>query len=352
MSRTIVVKTPLNTYDISIESNWLDLDSIIGGRKCLIVTDETVYTHYESLLSSRDCVILPSGEETKSFKYYLRLIDALQERRFNRSSLLIAFGGGVIGDLTGFVASTYMRGISLVQIPTTLLSMVDSSVGGKVAINHPNAKNLIGSFYQPEAVYVDLAFLKTLEPKVLSDGMAEVIKYGLGFDSKLFSILEKLSLETLLLPENEQTLTDIVARCCELKAQIVGEDERDTAERQLLNLGHTVGHAIEQHYLYKRYTHGAAVAIGMNVKSQLAKYQGRLTEEEYRRIDNLLLQFELPHNIEVTEDWPEILKAVHLDKKSTLDAINWVQVDSVGHCSLKEITFEELIKSVMEIVTL
>lgn len=352
MSKKIVVKTTGSEYDIIIDANWIDSDmlkSVITNRKHLIVTDSNVHSEYGKLLEEFDHMVLPAGEGTKSFDNYKKLIDALQDRHFNRSSVIIAFGGGVIGDLTGFVASTYMRGINMIQIPTTLLAMVDSSVGGKVAINHQNAKNLIGSFYQPESVLVDLSFLNTLKPQILSDGMAEVIKYGLGFDENLFSKLEELSLDSLLDSSNRDKLTEIIARCCEIKAALVEADERDTGERQLLNLGHTIGHAIEQYYKYKAYTHGQAVSIGMAIKSHIAKNEGRLSDEDILRIQRLIRNFNLPENIEEIHLMKEILNATRLDKKGTTKGLKWVRINKIGECQLEVVDFETLIAKVLKL---
>lgn len=349
MARSVRVITPQLEYDITIDANWIDVDKIneiIGGRKYLIVTDETVYSHYGSLLKQLECVVLPVGESTKSLKYFEKLIDMLQDKQFNRSSLLIAFGGGVIGDLTGYVAASYMRGIHFVQMPTTLLSMVDSSVGGKVAINHPSAKNLIGAFYQPEAVYIDTAFLNTLTLKTLSDGMAEVIKYGLGFDRDLFNTLEGLDLNRLLMKENQETLLDIVKICCQIKARVVGEDERDTSVRQLLNLGHTLGHAIEQYYQFKKYTHGQAIAIGMVIKSQIAFYEGRLDQKSLERVEQLFKQYQLPLELDEPEVFKRILEAIHLDKKSTGTQIKWIRVDAIGSCQIEGLQYNDIIEKV------
>ncbi|GAU78163.1 3-dehydroquinate synthase [Fusibacter sp. 3D3] len=349
MARSITVTTPQSEYDIIIDAGWIDaqkINEIIQNRKYLIVTDENVYSHYGDLLKSFECLVLPVGEGTKSLKYFEKVIDLLQDKQFNRSSVLIAFGGGVIGDLTGYVAASYMRGIHFVQIPTTLLAMVDSSVGGKVAINHTSAKNLIGAFYQPEAVYMDVNFLKTLTQKVLSDGMAEVIKYGLGFDPKLFSKLEALNLDKLSSPEHQEAVLDIVETCCRIKAQIVHEDERDVAVRQLLNLGHTIGHAIEQFYQYKKYTHGQAIAIGMVVKSRIAFFEKRIDQQAIERIEKLFEQYHLPLELEEPKMFSTLLEAIHLDKKSTGAHIKWICVDAIGKCRIEGVQFEEIAQKI------
>ena len=352
MAKSITVTTPQSEYDITIDAGWIDTDKlnkIIQNRKYLIVTDETVYSHYRELLEPFECVVLPVGEGTKSLKYFEKVIDMLQDKQFNRSSVLIAFGGGVIGDLTGYVASSYMRGVHFIQIPTTLLAMVDSSVGGKVAINHTSAKNLIGAFYQPEAVYIDIHFLKTLTKKILSDGMAEVIKYGLGFDPKLFSKLEALDLEKLSSAEHQEAVLEIVETCCKIKARIVHEDERDVAVRQLLNLGHTIGHAIEQFYQYKKYTHGQAIAIGMVVKSKIAFSEGRIDQQACERIKKLFEQYHLPLELEDPKMFSTILEAIHLDKKSTGSEIKWICVDDIGKCRIEGVQYEEIVQKIKNI---
>lgn len=271
-----------------------------ANDKTLIVTNETLAPLYldkitRSLVANGivvDSVILPDGEQFKTLGTLDRVYTALLEKPYGRDATLIALGGGVIGDLTGFAAATYQRGIRFIQIPTTLLSQVDSSVGGKTAVNHPLGKNMIGAFYQPASVIVDIDCLRSLPARELSSGLAEVIKYGIILDREFFIWLEE-NIEDLL-ALNPQALEYCIRRCCELKAMVVAADEHEHGMRALLNLGHTYGHAIETEMGYGNWLHGEAVAAGMMMAAQAAFRLQLVNENDLQRIKHLLLKANLP----------------------------------------------------------
>lgn len=294
--------------------------AVIRGNKLLLLTDETVAALYEqttraSLEGAGFLVFtyrIPAGESSKSIDNYLKIISFLAEHGFTRSDALVALGGGVVGDLGGFCAASYLRGIGFVQIPTTLLACVDSSVGGKTAVNLPQGKNLLGSFYQPWLVLCDPLTLNTLPPAVYADGMAEVIKYGMLSDADLFTQLEKRTL----------TNGEIIARCVTIKRDIVQQDERDSGVRGLLNFGHTVGHAVEKcsHFSV---SHGSGVAIGMAIVTR-AVADTTLA----RRLEALLIATGLPTRCSFTPE--ELYEASLSDKKRVTDGIQAVTVSQLG----------------------
>jgi len=258
-------------------------------------------------------IAVPVGERQKSLRRAAALWDELLQRGADRRSIIVAFGGGVIGDLAGFVAATYMRGLPYVQVPTTLLAQVDSSVGGKVAINHPRAKNLIGAFHQPLAVIADVSVLATLRPRDYREGLAEVVKTAMIADTELFRWLEEQQRE--LMARDPDALAHVVRRCCEIKAQVVAEDERESGKRATLNLGHTVGHALEALSGYGRLRHGEAVAIGMVAAARIARRLGRATEATEERLVRLLGALGLPTRIPGAPA-AAILAAARADKKA------------------------------------
>ena len=275
---------------------------------------------------------IPAGEESKNAEQYISVLNFLAENTLTRADLLIALGGGVVGDLTGFVAATYLRGISYVQIPTSLLAMVDSSVGGKTAIDLPSGKNLVGAFYQPELVICDLSILNTLPEQVFIDGCAEVIKYGILFDSDLFSHLQEYGLKF----DREY----VISRCISLKAEVVCADEFDKGLRQQLNLGHTIGHSIEKNSNFA-VTHGKAVAIGMAVIAK-AGIAAMLTDADvYKNITNLLQKFQLPAKTSLNA--MQIASAALSDKKRSGSTIQLVLPRTIGECFLHPIPVTDLI---------
>ncbi|KTR89140.1 3-dehydroquinate synthase [Pantoea dispersa] len=273
-----------------------------AGDNAMLVTNQTLAPIYleklATLLSNAgvkvDQVILPDGEQYKTLAVMDEVFTALLQKPHGRDTTLIALGGGVIGDLTGFAAASYQRGVRFIQAPTTLLSQVDSSVGGKTAVNHPLGKNMIGAFYQPASVVVDTDCLTTLPPRELASGLAEVIKYGIILDGEFFQWLEQ-NLDALLALDNT-AMAYCIRRCCELKADVVAADERETGLRALLNLGHTFGHAIEAHMGYGNWLHGEAVAAGMVMAARTAERLGQFSAADTDRIIALLQRAGLPVN--------------------------------------------------------
>ncbi len=278
-------------------------------------------------------VELPEGESTKSLEWAARVYDPLFQHRLDRKSALIALGGGVIGDLTGFVAATYMRGISFVQIPTTTLAQVDASVGGKTAVNHPRGKNLIGVFHQPGFVLIDVATLDTLPIRDFKAGLVEIIKHGVIMDEPLFTQIE--SSVDRILQRDPEILVELIAQSCRDKAYIVEQDEREAGVRALLNYGHTFGHALENLTDYDTYRHGEAVAVGMVCASQLAVQRGLMTVDDKRRQQILLEQFGLPTHFPDLDD-DEILQAMYLDKKTQHGQLRFIVAERIGKATILE----------------
>ncbi|AHF72978.1 3-dehydroquinate synthase [Candidatus Sodalis pierantonius str. SOPE] len=270
------------------------------GDNAMLVTNDRLAPLYLDSLSGRlrqagvkvDRVVLPDGEQNKSLTVLDQVFTALLAKPHGRDTTIIALGGGVIGDLAGFAAASYQRGVRFIQVPTTLLSQVDSSVGGKTAVNHPLGKNMIGAFYQPASVVIDLDCLNTLPRRELSSGLAEVIKYGIILDAVFFAWLED-NLDALLALE-PRALAYCIRRCCELKADVVAADEREQGQRALLNLGHTYGHAIETHMGYGNWLHGEAVAAGMVMAVRAARRLGQFSDADAERVSALLLRAGLP----------------------------------------------------------
>jgi 3-dehydroquinate synthase len=298
----------------------------------VLVTDEGVAQALASPLreafASIPRLTLAAGEKTKSLENFGRIQDFLAANRITRQGLLWVVGGGVMGDLGGFAAASYLRGIQYVQVPTTLLAMVDSSVGGKTGINLSAGKNLVGAFHHPQAVYIAMQFLATLPAREFAAGMAEVIKYGLLGDAALFARLEK----TVLTPAHAD-LPAVVRRCCELKAAIVRADEHETAAeggRALLNLGHTFGHAIEQATGYTAYLHGEAVAIGLVGAARLSQKLGLISAGDVSRIERVLAAHQLPVRLRESLPVAELQAATTRDKKNRADGVRFVIMNSLG----------------------
>jgi 3-dehydroquinate synthase len=275
-------------------------------------------------------VTVPAGETTKTLRSVQACCDQLAARRLERQSFIVALGGGVVGDLAGFVAATYLRGLAFVQVPTTLLAQVDSSVGGKVGVNLRAGKNLVGAFYQPRLVLCDLQTLRTLPDREFRAGLAEVIKYGIIRDGALFRRLER-DLEALLGKELT-ALAAVVARCCQIKAEVVGQDETESGLRAILNFGHTVGHAIEATSGYGNYLHGEAIAVGQVAAAWLSASVGGLAGAEVDRIENLLARAGLPVRIPLpAAQRARVLTAMRLDKKVRGGELRFVLADRIGH---------------------
>ena len=330
-----------NSYPIFIgEGASLSLenfDGYIAGKDIAIITNEVVAPLYlneiSDLFSNRNVIeyILPDGEQEKKLKTVHKIIDRLMEAGFGRDSTLIALGGGVVGDITGFTASIFMRGINFIQIPTTLLAQVDASVGGKTAVNHKSGKNLIGSFYQPQCVICDSIFLATLEATEFSAGLAEIIKYGLIFDSEFFQWLQK-NMQQIL--SNDRAAVDyVIQRSCAIKAEIVAQDEKEQSVRALLNFGHTFGHAIEKLTGYGNWTHGDAVAVGMVLAARLSENMSLITPEDVQNIEEILTAANLPISLP-NIDPAELLAAMQSDKKVKDRNIQLVLLKNIGEAFL------------------
>jgi 3-dehydroquinate synthase len=327
-----------------------------AGRACrraLLVTDENVAPRAEPHAQALESVgiatsrtIMPPGEATKSLAHAADLFDALVKLKADRHTCVVALGGGVIGDLAGFVAATYARGIPLLMVPTTLLAQVDSAVGGKVAVNHPRAKNIIGAFHQPVGVWCDTDALATLPARELRCGLAEVIKYGVILDPELFAFLEQNVAEILALEPGP--IRQLVARSCALKAGVVAQDEREeTGHRAILNFGHTVAHAVEALAGYtERVHHGEAVAIGMVAESRLAERVGWVGPDVTARLTSLVQAFGLP-TAEPKVDVEALLEAMTRDKKSQSGKIRFVLPRAIGRVELTDVPTEADVRAVL-----
>jgi 3-dehydroquinate synthase len=339
-NRQINVGLGSRTYPIFIGRDSFrnkDLLDACGlrSRRYVVVTNDVVgplyFERVAQFFSIRGAaveqVIIPDGERFKTQETLTSIYDQLIERRVDRSTTIVALGGGVVGDVAGFAAATYQRGVPLVQIPTTLLSQVDSSVGGKTAINHPAGKNMIGSFYQPQAVIIDLEMLQSLPEREFQAGLAEVVKYGAIMDAAFFVWLEQNV--TLLMKRDFDALGYAVERCCMSKARIVEDDETESGSRALLNFGHTFGHAIEAGLGYGKWLHGEAVAVGMLLASRLSVLMGSLTQSDWDRIERLLSSIGLPI------DAPDLgreryLELMGYDKKVLDGKLRLVLLKSLG----------------------
>ncbi len=350
------------TYDIFVGRGAFNLaleklsELCSEGRCSVCVADSEVLRAHSKKLSEsfgklpreKFFVVEESGgESAKSFSRLEELCDEFASAKLDRSGSVFALGGGVVGDLAGFAASSYMRGVDFYQVPTTLLAMVDSSVGGKTGINISAGKNLVGAFKQPKGVYADTDFLKTLPPREFSAGMAEVVKYALISDADFF---EELGAERID-PESE-SLSKIIAKCCEMKAAVVASDEMETSPvngRALLNLGHTFGHAIEKCAGYGEYLHGEAVSIGLVLTALLSRNLGFLTDSDVERIKRVLTLNDLPVKLRSPLSAEEILKAMSLDKKSSRGRKKFVVMKSIGKSETSsEVSDEEVVSVLRE----
>ena len=307
------------------------------GQRAAIITDANVgprqaATARQALVAAGfDPVVItvPAGETSKNLKRVHACYDELAAHRLERKSFVVALGGGVVGDLAGFVAATYLRGIPFVQVPTTLLAQVDSSVGGKVGVNLAAGKNLVGAFYQPKLVLCDLDALQTLPAREFASGLAEVIKYGIIYDARFFQQLERVLPK--LLARDPKTLTTVIARCCEIKAEVVGQDETESGLRAILNFGHTLGHAIENSSGYGKYLHGEAIAIGQVLAARLSVSLHGLPAGDALRIEKLLAGAGLPVAIKLSSaQRPKLFAAMLLDKKVSAGEVKFVLAKRIG----------------------
>ncbi|MGO2010517.1 3-dehydroquinate synthase [Pseudoalteromonas sp.] len=324
----------------------------IGDCRPIIITNDTIAPLYldnvMALLAEVNPLsfIIPDGEQFKSLEWFEKISAFLLENNCGRDTCLIALGGGVVGDLTGFVAACYQRGVPFIQVPTTLLSQVDSSVGGKTAVNHPLGKNMIGAFYQPQAVFIDTESLHTLPTREFAAGMAEVIKYGLIYDTELFRFLENNLKQLKAL--DEEILQHVIYRCCEIKALIVAEDEKEAGLRALLNLGHTFAHAIEAQMGYGKWLHGEAVATGMVLAAKLAHTRGDLTAQQVTRICDLITRYDLPTNIPENMTSEQFLHHMRKDKKNKKGTIRFILPTKFGQCALVDDVSDQHVRDLIE----
>lgn len=356
--KTVRVNLAERSYNIHIAAGILQQAGVLLepyhlGQTMVIGTDPLIRKVYgETLCTSLEqspfqifWYEVPPGEDQKSLANASLLYDYLIEQRLDRRSPLVAFGGGVIGDLIGFVAATYLRGVPYIQIPTTLLAQVDSSIGGKTAVNHPKGKNLIGAFYQPRVVLIDVLTLSSLPRRELLSGLAEVIKYGMIADAEFFHFLETEREKVLQL--TPETLLHIIETCCRIKARVVEEDEQEEGIRAILNFGHTIGHALEAASQYGVYTHGEAVAIGMIKATQLAVRLGKCSLEVLERLEKILIAYGLPtqpHTIAPAE----VQKALFLDKKVRGGRLRFVLPEQIGQVGLPEEVSLSLVEEVLQ----
>lgn len=324
------------------------------GERCAIITDKNAGKYYaktvfDSLVRagfSPVLVTVAAGETAKSLRTVAGCYDQLAAHRLERKSFIVALGGGVVGDLAGFVAATWLRGIPFVQVPTTLLAQVDSSVGGKTGVNLRSGKNLVGAFYQPRLVFCDINTLKTLPDREFRAGLAEVIKYGIIYDARLFAMLERVLERILRL--DEKTLAPIIARCCEIKAEVVSQDETETGLRAILNFGHTIGHAIENSFDYGKYLHGEAISIGQVMAARLSEKVLGMPGADVQRIEALFGRAGLPAQIQLnTSRRRKLFDAMRLDKKTTGGEVRFVLVRKIGKAEFGQRVPAELIDSAL-----
>lgn len=353
----IVVTLGERSYPITIASGLFNEPAsflpLKSGEQVMLVTNETLAPLYldkvrgvlEQAGVNVDSVILPDGEQYKSLAVLDTVFTALLQKPHGRDTTLVALGGGVVGDLTGFAAASYQRGVRFIQVPTTLLSQVDSSVGGKTAVNHPLGKNMIGAFYQPQAVLADLTALQTLPQRELSAGMAEVIKYGALGDAEFFAWLEENMAD--LMAQHQEKMAEAVYHCCKMKADIVAQDETEQGIRAWLNLGHTFGHAIEAEMGYGVWLHGEAVAAGCVLASRLSQMLGKTQQADTDRIAALMEAASLPSAPPVFsfEKWIEHMSH---DKKVSSGIMRFVGLEYLGKANITEITDMEILRQTLQ----
>lgn len=354
---TLTVNTPSHQYPIFIDSDIAKLTFSISGpfisKNIVIISNETVaplyLSYWQKYFSKLGCeqfsIILPDGEKYKNWQTLNLIYDGLMQNRAERQTTLVALGGGVIGDMVGFAAATYQRGAPYIQIPTTLLSQVDSSVGGKTAINHPLGKNMIGAFYQPQAVLIDLNSLRTLPTREFSAGMAEVIKYAVLGDIEFLNWLEN-NIDALM-AQDQSTLAQAVHQCCQMKANIVGIDEKEAGIRAYLNLGHTFGHAIEAEMGYGNWLHGEAIAAGMVLACRLSEQLNHITAIDTQRVITLLQRANLPiEPPKMTFDaW---LSHISHDKKVQNGKMRFIIVEKLGQATLVDNISATMLKHTLQ----
>jgi 3-dehydroquinate synthase len=357
--RQVTVPLGTRSYSIQIAPKLLptlgtQCASLKLGQRCAIITDKHVAPLYakaaEKSLRAAGfepmTITVPAGETAKNLKIVEACYDKLAKHRLERKSVIVALGGGVVGDLAGFVAATYLRGVAFVQVPTTLLAQVDSSVGGKVGVNLRAGKNLVGAFYQPRLVLCDLNTLKSLPPREYRAGLAEVIKYGIIYDADLFARLER-DLPKLLKLDSE-IVGEVVSRCCEIKAEVVGQDETESGLRAILNFGHTIGHALEAISKYGKYLHGEAISIGQVAAAELSSALLDFRELDVERVTDVFRRAGLPTSVELTaRQVNDLFAAMRLDKKVSGGEIKFVLAKRIGEVVWGQNVSEDLIRATL-----
>lgn len=354
--KTLRVNLVGREYDILIEENLLSkTGKLIKERflpsKIFVVTDDNVNALYGSVVTESlkefgfevKLVSLAPGEQTKCLEMLSYLYSEALAFSITRSDMVIALGGGVIGDLTGLMAATLLRGIPFVQIPTTLLAQVDSSVGGKVAIDVKEGKNLVGAFYQPKLVIIDTKVIDTLSDRIFFDGLAEVIKYGLISDANLYNTLQNCKNRS----DISKDIDDIVYTCCDIKRKVVEEDEHDTGLRMILNFGHTLAHVVEKAYNYETYTHGQAVAYGMHLISKIGEEMNIVPNGTANKIRSMLEKFDLPYDIKISG---KISETLGLDKKNVGSNINIILLNKIGNAVIHKMPLSEFADKVEKVL--
>jgi len=355
MFNKITLNLQEKSYEIIVGKNTLEhLNLFLEEKKynkIIAISDENVVKFHgeklKKIVKNLDFVVVEAGESAKSFTVFAKTCEEILQKNIDRKTLLIAFGGGVVGDLTGFCASVLLRGIDFIQIPTTLLAMVDSSVGGKTAINSQVGKNLIGSFYQPKLVLCDIDFIETLPLREFRSGYAEIVKYGFIYDYNFFEFLDKNIAE--IFAKNLQILQKIIAHSCEVKRQIVERDEKENGERALLNFGHTFGHIFETETNYSNeILHGEAVAIGMLMASKMSVDFGFINDDEYQKIFNHLLKSGFELNLKnIRQNWHQenLIKHLFKDKKIENNQLTFILLNKIGEAKIyKKVSLENFLK--------
>ncbi|PAX52669.1 3-dehydroquinate synthase [Brunnivagina elsteri] len=361
MACVINVNLPQQSYEIAIAPGTLNtLGEYLGklnlGKKALIVSNPTIFSLYgEQVLTSLkssgfqvSTCILPDGESYKNLDSIKKIYDIALENRLERSSTMVALGGGVIGDMTGFAAATWLRGINFVQVPTTLLAMVDSSIGGKTGVNHPQGKNLIGAFYQPQFVLIDPEVLQTLPVREFRAGMAEVIKYGIIWDAEFFAQMEASPHLDALANINPELLETILKLSCQAKADVVGQDEKEAGIRAILNYGHTIGHAVESLTGYTQVIHGEGVGIGMVAAGQIATNLGMWTEGATARQNTVIVKAGLSTQLPSGLDIEAIIDALQIDKKVKAGKVRFILPTEIGAVTITDQVPKDIIRKVLQ----
>ena len=351
MDKMVKVDLGKDSYNISIGNSFVDsIKSKVeeSDSKCILITQETIYNAFEDKFSALESLgidvhFIGEGEDAKSIDTAITICDKMSSLGYDRSSTIFAVGGGVVGDVSGFVASIFMRGISHIQFPTTLLAMIDSAIGGKTGVNLKNGKNLIGRIHQPKEVIIDISFLNTLPKRELNASLAEAIKYGLIYDRDLFDYLVN-NFHDILALKDHTMLEKIILRSCEIKGEVVSQDVNENELRMILNFGHTVGHAIEAYFDYKKLLHGEAIVYGMQCALYLSNKMDNLNGSDYNKAVDALSLFALPSL--AIEDENKLIDFVKRDKKFKESQIRFVLISQIGNATIsKEITLDNIKES-------